>query len=165
MATCTLDLGCGPSPQNPYNADEVFGVDIRDLSLPNIYQADLFVEEIPAPDEKFDFITAYHFIEHIPRVLHVNGKTIFPFVRFMSSVYSKLKPGGIFLSATPSFPHAQAWQDPTHVNIITEETFPVYFAGAEPNARMYGFVGRFEMIQQEQRAYVLFSEMRKVADA
>jgi len=41
----------------------------------------------------------------------------------------------------------------------------VNFAGSEPNARMYGYVGRFEVTQQEQRAYVLFSEMRKVSDA
>jgi SAM-dependent methyltransferase len=161
MATTTLDLGCGPNPQNPYNADEVYGLDIRELGNPRIRSADLFVQPIPGPDCEFDYITAFHFIEHLPRVLYVDGRTIFPFVRLMSEVYRKLKPGGLFMSATPSFPHPQAWQDPTHVNIITQETFPVYFAGPEPTARIYGFRGGFEMVKQEQRAHVLFSELRR----
>jgi len=29
MKTKTLDLGCGVNPRNPFNADELFGVDIR----------------------------------------------------------------------------------------------------------------------------------------
>ena len=33
-------------------------------------------------------------------------------------------------------------QDPTHVNIITENTH-IYFTGDNPLARMYGFTGNF----------------------
>ena len=68
--TKTLDLGCGPNPKNPFNAQEVYGVDIRDGLGSNIYSADLVIEAIPFKDATFEFITAYHFIEHIPRIIY-----------------------------------------------------------------------------------------------
>ena len=39
----TLDLGSGPNPKNPFNADEVFGVDLgsRPDIKSNIVAADL----------------------------------------------------------------------------------------------------------------------------
>jgi len=159
----SLDLGCGDSPKNPFNADQVYGVDIRSFDNEKILVADLFTQDIPGADDFFDYITAHHFIEHMPRVLHVNGVTIFPFVRLMNQIHKKLKLGGIFMSATPSFPHPEAWQDPTHVNIITKDTFPIYFSGNDPTARIYGFTGSFEIRKQEQRAHVLFTEMVKTA--
>jgi SAM-dependent methyltransferase len=161
MVTKTLDLGCGPNPQNPYNAELVNGIDIRKFKDDRVLCADLFTAPIPGPECEYDYITAFHFIEHLPRVLHLNGLTIFPFVKLMSEIHRKLKPGGIFLSATPSFPHPEAWQDPTHVNIITAETFPVYFAGESPEARAYGFNGFFDLVKQEQRAHVLFTELKR----
>ena len=49
----------------------------------------------------------------------------------------------MFYALTPAWPHAEAFVDPTHVNIITEQTHE-YFCGNEPLGRMYGFNGRFE---------------------
>ena len=50
----------------------------------------------------------------------------------------------------PSFPSKEAFQDPTHVNFITEDTMPNYFY--EPNNFAknlgYGFNGNFELIEQ-----------------
>ena len=66
----TLDLGCGQNPRNPFYADEVFGVDIVKSNQKNILLADLVIEKIPFPDSTFDFVTAYDFIEHIPRLLY-----------------------------------------------------------------------------------------------
>jgi len=45
--TKALDLGCGPTPKNTFNADEIFGMDVRDDIDNNIKRADLSVEAIP----------------------------------------------------------------------------------------------------------------------
>jgi hypothetical protein len=62
-----------------------------------------------------------------------------------------VKPGGVFFAKTPAYPFSQVFQDPTHVNVITEETFPVYFCSgaSHPLARAYGFKGAFELISQK----------------
>ena len=151
--TTTLDLGCGTHPRNPFDAAHVFGVDIRPLGG-NIRAANLSLDAIPYEADSFDFVTAHDFIEHVPRVLCIfdpaaqRNETIFPFVRLMSEVWRVLKPGGRFYSRTPAFPHAAAFQDPTHVNIITEETFPLYFNDHYPVANIYGFVGGFKTVEQ-----------------
>jgi hypothetical protein len=67
--TKTLDLGCGASPKNPFNANEVYGIDLRNSPDERIRFADLSIDPIPHADEMFDFVSAYDFIEHIPRVL------------------------------------------------------------------------------------------------
>jgi hypothetical protein len=45
--TSSLDLGSGTSLQNPFNPDEVYGIDIRDEVPNSIYMADLAIEPIP----------------------------------------------------------------------------------------------------------------------
>jgi len=144
--TKSLDIGCGLTPKNPFKATEVYGVDIR-ASSENISIADLAIEPIPFEDESFEFCSAFDFIEHIPRVIYT-PKRKFCFVDLMSEVYRVLKPGGKFLSFTPAFPAAAAWRDPTHVNIITTETFPLYFDSKNCLAKMYGFKGGVEMEKQ-----------------
>lgn len=72
----------------------------------------------------------------------------------MSDIWRVLKPGGIFYARTPAYPSAAAFQDPTHVNIITDQTIS-YFArrpaldgslvdpwGLDLGKR-YGFKGEF----------------------
>jgi SAM-dependent methyltransferase len=144
--TRTLDLGCGTSPKNPFNASEIFGIDIREDSN-KVLVADLAVEPIPFEDCFFDYCSAFDFIEHIPRVIYLPTRK-FSFVDLMSEIYRVLKPGGKFISFTPAFPHAPAWRDPTHVNIITTETFPLYFDDKNKLAKMYGFTGGFEIESQ-----------------
>lgn len=155
----SLDLGCGPEPQNPFSTQICYGVDIRPSENINIRTADLFIEPIPFDDNTFDYVTAIDFIEHIPRVLWIN-KTRFPFVELMGEIHRVLKPQG-FLSATPAFPHAQAWQDPTHTNIITVETFPTYFCTPSLTAKIYGFSGKFNLLKQEWNAHKLMSYLQK----
>jgi SAM-dependent methyltransferase len=152
--TKTLDLGCGTHPKNPFNADEVYGVDIRDLGG-NIRAANLALDPIPFEDNSFDFVTAHDFIEHIPRVLAIynpqtqRNETINPFIRLMNEIWRVLKVGGHFYSRTPAYPHADAFQDPTHVNIITEQTFPLYFNDHYPVGHIYGFEGGFQIASQD----------------
>jgi SAM-dependent methyltransferase len=81
-------------------------------------------------------------------VTTIAGATKYPFIDLMNEIHRILKPGGLFLSRTPAYPHKEAFQDPTHVNIITEDTFPTYFCN-EYLARIYGFNGAFTLITQE----------------
>jgi SAM-dependent methyltransferase len=102
MSTKTLDLGCGLKPRNPFNADELFGIDIRPNENQNIKVADLAIEAIPFPDDHFDYVSAYDFIEHIPRVIY-NPNRRFSFIELMNEIYRVLKMGGTFASFTPHF--------------------------------------------------------------
>lgn len=157
----TLDLGCGQNPRNPYNAQEVFGIDVRENLPLGIRQADLCIEPIPFDSEMFDFVTAFDFLEHMPRLIYAPERR-YPFVEIMNEIHRVLKPGGVFLSFTPAYPKAAAFMDPTHVNIITEETFLHYFDEKLLKASMYGFRGAFRLIRQEWADQHLVSQMVKI---
>ena len=149
--TKTLDLGCGPNPKNPFLATEVFGVDINNFNNSNIMIADLAIDHIPFEDNTFDYVSGFDFLEHIPRVLYFNGERKQPFIDLMSEVWRVLKPGGETFFATPAFPHPEAFQDPQHVNTITEKTI-LYFSDTSPDylelCQSYGFKGKFQIVQQ-----------------
>ncbi len=146
-----LDLGCGDIPRNPYARAHVCGVDIREVRAASAFEyrrANLMLEPIPWPDDSFASVSAYNFVEHVPRVIATadHGGTVFPFVRLMDEVWRVLVPGGRLYAVTPAYPHVEAFVDPTHVNIITARTHE-YFCGEDPEARMYGFRGRFEPVR------------------
>jgi len=145
--TKSLDLGCGTQTKNPYNANEVMGIDLYSSS-PNIIVADLAIGPIPFADDYFDYVTAYDLIQAIPRVIYAPNLR-FSFVELMNEVWRVLKPGGIFLSFTPAYPKEAVFRDPTHVNFITWETFPCYFDDAMRWASMYGFKGQFSFETQD----------------
>ena len=162
-----LDIGCGANPRNQFGASKIYGCDIRGSEEGSVVGVDLFHDPIPFPDEFFDYVTAYDFIEHIPRVLTSRqGKTRFPFIEMMNEIHRVLKPGGLFFSQTPAYPSKQAFQDPTHVNIITEDTFPFYFCESNCNdgslyAKAYGFKGSFSLVTQEWCYCWLLSLLKK----
>lgn len=146
-----LDLGCGYAPRNPLNQSHLCGCDILDIAsfketAPFEYkQADLVREGIPYPNNHFSSVSAFDFLEHVPRYsIDKNGQPISPFISLMSEIHRVLIPGGILIASTPAYPHPEAFQDPTHVNIITDTTHE-YFCGSEPYAVRYGFVGRFSV--------------------
>jgi SAM-dependent methyltransferase len=148
--TISLDLGCGKSPRNPFNCCSVLGidVDVRLLSE-KIKIADLSVEQIPFESDQFDIVTAFDFLEHIPRVIYFEGKRLNPFVEVMNEISRVLKPGGVFFSSTPVYPHPATFQDPTHVNFITEKTFINYFSVSHNcYAKMYGYTGSLVFMGQ-----------------
>lgn len=148
------------TPKNDFNADEVFGVDVRDDLDANIRRADLVIESIPFDSDFFEYVTAHDFLEHIPRVVYVPHRRN-AFVEVMNEVYRVLKAGGLFLSVTPAYPNAEAFRDPTHVNIITDQTFPAYFDNVNRWASGYGFKGAFSIELQEWRGPHLLTVMRK----
>ncbi len=159
--TKTLDLGCGARPRNPFNADELFGVDVRDDLEANVKRADLTIEPIPYEDASFEYLTAYDFIEHIPRIVYAPERRN-AFIEFMNEVYRVLKPGGLFMSQTPAYPHPAAFRDPTHVNFITDETFLYYFDDIHRWASIYGFQGAFRIVAHRRRGANLHAILQKV---
>lgn len=159
----SLDLGCGSHPLNPFGADNVFGCDIREDLESNVTRCNLVLEPIPHETNSLDFVTAYNFIEHVPRIIATDS-TRFPFVELMSEIHRVLKSDGLFYAKTPSFPSGEAFQDPTHVNIITGNTFPYYFCWhpfGGPWGRIYGFQGRFELVNQRRRGPYLLTLLKK----
>lgn len=142
-----LDLGCGAVPRNPYGRDELCGVDLGVVPGAEgpIRHANLALQPIPWPDDSFESVSAYDFLEHVPRILPTaDGRaTRFPFVELMGEIWRVLKPGGMLYASTPAYPHAAAFQDPTHVNILTVESH-IYFVRPIRLAAMYGFKGDFE---------------------
>jgi SAM-dependent methyltransferase len=166
MTKSSLDLGCGNHPKNPFGAEFLFGIDVRSLR-PEIKKSNLFLESIPYADGSFDFVTAFDFIEHVPRVLAIyddqnkQNKIINPFINLMNEIYRVLKLDGVFFSRTPAFPHPEAFQDPTHCNIITETTFKLYFNDHYPVAHIYGFIGAFAIIDQCWEGAHLCTKLQK----
>jgi SAM-dependent methyltransferase len=144
----SLDLGSGPMPKNPFNAVDVFGVDIRSYDINSkVKKCSIGSQDLPFEDNQFDVVTAFDVLEHIPRASISGAKTIFPFVEAMNQVWRVLKPGGLFYSQTPCYPMKEAFQDPTHVNIMTEDTLRLYF-GERAWARIYGFKGSFRLVSE-----------------
>jgi len=143
-----LDVGCGAKARNPFGADFVWGCDIVKLNGNDkatdfeFVLADLTTPPLPFENDFFDTVSAFDVIEHIPRTGTLNGRSYSPFIELMNEIYRILRPGGTFLASTPVYPHPAAFQDPTHVNFITEKTH-TYFCGADPYARRYGFLGQF----------------------
>lgn len=143
----TLDLGCGSTPRNPFQAEQAYGIDIRDDLNKYIKCADLTIEPIPFEDNAFDFITAFDILEHIPRIIYIPNRR-FAFVELMNEIWRTLKLNGYFLSYTPIYPYSEVFRDPTHVNIMTHETLPLYFDDKHQFAKMYGFKGSFKVVGQ-----------------
>jgi SAM-dependent methyltransferase len=146
-----LDLGCGKFPRNPHGRATVCGVDIRALADAEGFEvraANLAVQPIPYDDASFASVSAYDFLEHVPRILRSadGADTTFPFIRLMNEIWRVLAPGGRLYALTPAYPHPAAFADPTHVNIVTDTTHE-YFCGDNPPGRMYGFTGHFRLLR------------------
>lgn len=135
-----LDIGCGSNPRNPYHCEELYGVDILDQQMSgfNYQQCNVVLEKLPFDDSTFDSVSAYDFLEHIPRFAIIDNSSQFPFVNFMNEAHRVLKPGGIFYAITPCYPREEAFVDPTHtIILLLHVTTQV----------MYGFTGSFEVIR------------------
>ena len=126
LGSKTLDLGCGTKPRNPFSADTVFGVDITDVGISNIVQSDLSQSPIPFENGSMDYITAFDFIEHVPRIIYLPTIRL-SFIELMNEIHRVLKPRGIFMAQTPVYPFSACFTDPTHINPVTSETFSLYF--------------------------------------
>lgn len=157
----SLDLGCGAMPANPLGALETWGIDLQASDNPKVIVADLAVGPIPFEEESFDCVSAFDFLEHIPRVALGPSGTRFPFVDLMNEIHRVLRIGGYFYSFTPAYPSAAAFRDPTHVNFISAQTMQLYFSG-HSWATMYGFRGNFHLVAQGWIKTHHYSLLRRV---
>jgi len=113
-----LDIGCGANKQTG-----CVGIDIRALEGVDIVH-DLQVFPWPLGDESVIQAMSSHVVEHI-------NPADFGFINFMDEVWRILKPGAQFAVSHPYGGSARYYQDPTHVNAITEATWG-YFAPNDP---------------------------------
>ena len=139
-------FGCGTYPRNPFNAKKLVGLDVFPSSpfLESTELSYLQVNsegELPFQDRSVDALTAFDVLEHLPR--QSAGSYANPFIETMNEIYRVLKPGGLFLAVTPCYPSAAAFQDPTHVNIITPETHKYFSEDVWARSLGYGFYGEF----------------------
>ena len=149
-----LDLGCGATPRNPFGARYVVGTDFATFDKVNseritFVTADL-TNRLPFESNTFNSISSFDVLEHIPRwERSKNGTIEFPFVNLMSEVFRVLAPGGFFLAITPAYPSPASFQDPTHVNFVSQGTL-AYFTNPTSHAKElgYGFNGSFEVVYE-----------------
>lgn len=114
-----LDIGCGSHLQEGF-----VGIDVQDFKNPNIIKHDMEVIPWPLPDECARLVMASHVAEHIDR--HKFG-----FIKWMNEVWRICEFDATFMIAVPYAGSPGYWQDPTHVNPLTENTW-FYF---DPLAR------------------------------
>ncbi len=134
------DIGCGANKIKGF-----IGVDIRPLPGVDIV-ADLERYPWPIPSESASLVLCSHVLEHIQpgkvdariiglanllekkkvitkkEIMEYMGEMDFEstFVRFMDEIWRILKPGGEFMFRVPYAGTVGYYQDPTHVNPITE---------------------------------------------
>lgn len=144
-----LDMGCATYARNPFSAPEVFGADLSDRPPLNLEENYYFKVEarvrLPVQDGFFTSISAYDFLEHL------NRSDGYPnsFITFLNEASRVLTSGGILLCVTPAYPSPLSFQDPTHVNIITEGTVQ-YFLNVKGSDQDldYGITCEFELVEQ-----------------
>jgi SAM-dependent methyltransferase len=142
-----LDVGCGSRPRNPLGRSELFGLDIFEAKILagvqfRVYSAG---DSFPFESETFDSVSAFDFLEHVPRVSSRPGDSS-TFIGVMNEIYRILKPGGVFIGLTPYFPARSAFTDPTHVNFITVDTVDYFSGPCHARTLGYGFSGDFELV-------------------
>ena len=162
----TLDLGCGLNLRRVADWD-AFGVDLVPSALANVKQANIGFDPLPYPDNEFNRVFAYDFLEHLPMRAYVAAsdgrvQTIDVMINLFNEVGRVLGGGGIFETFTPHLPHwPEVYRDPTHVSVWTEQTWE-YFArpgSMVPLTRHYGLRADFEVIRKEWRGAHLYVEL------
>ncbi len=120
-----LDIGCGSNKQPGF-----IGMDYRPVEGVDIVQD---LEEFPwkdLPDESVLVAIASHVLEHINPAKGT-------FIRFMDEVWRILKPEGEFAIVVPYAGSPGYWQDPSHINPITENTLEYFDPLGRSKGQLY----------------------------
>ncbi|MGB7373489.1 methyltransferase domain-containing protein [Pontixanthobacter sp.] len=157
-----LDLGCGKAPRNLFHAKTVYGADLQEDIASNVLEVNLGYQRLPFEDASIDYITAYDLLEHIPRHSESRENGRAPFIFLMNEIWRILRYDGVFLSVTPIYPYMAAFQDPTHNNIITSDTFELYFCREKyAIANHYGIKTNFTMLYKKMQGQHLVAALKK----
>jgi SAM-dependent methyltransferase len=113
-----LNLGCGPASRWIPETD---GLDLIDFG--QRYVGDILTLPI---DVQYDMVICHHIVEHIPDT-----------VALFDKIGEILKPGGLLDIRVPTFPFPEAFQDPTHVKFVPNESFFAYFTKESPAGHCY----------------------------
>lgn len=147
-----IDLGSGNQIRNPFNFANKFGTDYKLPSKQDV-NSEFFIfdltKEFPFDNNSIASFSAFDVIEHVPRwERDPNTGMRFPFLYFMNEINRCLILGGVFFAVTPAFPSPAAFQDPTHVNIITEETIKYFEKLGYSRNLDYEYSGNFKIVHQ-----------------
>lgn len=115
-----LDIGCGAHPQPGF-----IGIDIQDFPDINIIRHDIETYPWPIPDDSVSLAIASHVAEHI-------NPAKFGFINWMNEVWRVCEVGAQFMIAVPYAGSPGYWQDPTHINPCSENTW-CYFDPLDPS--------------------------------
>ncbi len=77
-------------------------------------------------DGQYDVVICHHMVEHIHDT-----------VALFDKIGDVLKSGGLLDIRVPTYPFPEAFQDPTHVKFVPNETFFAYFTDASPAGHCY----------------------------
>ena len=127
MGDTELKLNLGSGYRKLYG---YVNIDNREEVKPDIL-CDV-TQGLPYEDNSVDVVRAVDFLEHIPV-----GKV----VPLIEEIYRVLKPGGTFVSVTPSTDGRGAFQDPTHVSFWNINSWLYYMDDAYRD--LYGIKAKF----------------------
>lgn len=150
-----LDLGVGGANRIK-EGFEGYGVDIVASSRPWLKdnrEADLAIEGIPYPDDMFNLVTAFDFLEHIPPVIYQLDIKRNCMIELFNEVYRVLKNEGLFYHQTPGYwpdwNNQSVWSDPTHVFVWTPDTAHHFSGDYVGQHDDYGHKSKFLLVNSE----------------
>lgn len=151
-----LDLGVGGANRIEQGY-EGYGVDIYGHERPWLKEnkvCDLAFEGIPYADDMFNLVTAYDVLEHIPKVIYLQGGDDYPMrynsmIELFNEVYRVLKDGGEFYFVSPKGGTNQYMADPTHITEWVEDSVNYYSGDYFGHHDTYGHTSKFKKVSVE----------------
>lgn len=101
-----IDVACGMAKKEGF-----VGMDISDIPGVDIVH-DLNIYPWPIESNSVEEIYCSHYVEHVPELF-----------KFFDELYRIMKTGAKAVLIAPYWNSMRAWQDPTHVNGISENTY------------------------------------------